>query len=64
MQIINKTPNLRDDVTLIVSISGSYQDRLEVNVETKQGDHTTNDYHCLEIPCNLDALTKETNNES
>lgn len=64
MKIINKTPNLRNDVTLTVSISGSYQDRLEVNVETKYDTHTTNDYHCLEIPCNLDALTKEPNNES
>ena len=61
MQIINKTPNLRDDVTITVSISGSYQDRLE---ETKYDTHTTSDYYCLEIPCNLDALTKETNNES
>jgi hypothetical protein len=64
MKIINKTPNLRNDVTLTVSISGSYQDRLEVNVETKYDTHTANDYHCLEIPCNLDALTKEPNNES
>ena len=59
MQVINKTPNLRGDVTITVSISGSYQDRLEVYVETKDGTHTTNNYNCLEIPCNLDALTKE-----
>lgn len=59
MQIINETPELRNDVTLSISVSGSYLDRLEIKVETKQGDHTTNDYHCLEIPCNLDALTEE-----
>lgn len=59
MKIINETPELRDDVTISISVSGSYLDRLEVKVETKQGDHTTNDYYCLEIPCNLEQLQKD-----
>lgn len=59
MKIINETPELRDDVTLSISVSGSYLDRLEVKVETKQNNHTTNDYHCLEIPCNLEQLQKD-----
>lgn len=59
MKIINETPELRDDVTISISVSGSYLDRLEVKVETKQGDHTTNDYQCLEIPCNPEQLQKD-----
>ena len=58
MQIINETPELRDDVTISISVCGSYLDRLEVKVKTKQGDHTTNDYYCLEIPCNPEQLQK------
>lgn len=59
MEIINKTPELRTDMVVSVSVTGSYLDRLEITIETKQDGYTTNDYHTLEIPCNLGQLPKQ-----
>lgn len=63
MEIINKTPELRKDMVISVAVTGSYLDRLEITVETKQEDYTTSDFHILEIPCNLGQLPKQADNE-